>query len=97
MITSMISKLIKYHQIHLYSVHVYAGVASVLSNSLQPYGLYSSQLLCPWASPGKTTGVGCHTLLQWILPAQRSNADFLSLLHQQAGSLPLVPPYIGFM
>ena len=63
----MISKLIKYQQIHLYSLHVYAEVASVLSNSLQPYGLYSSQLFCPWASPGKTTGVGCH-LLQWIHP-----------------------------
>ena len=30
---------------------------SVLSNSLQPDGLYS-----PWNSPGKNTGVGCHFL-----------------------------------
>ncbi|KAB0382573.1 hypothetical protein FD755_004490, partial [Muntiacus reevesi] len=29
---------------------------SVVSNSLQPHGLYS-----PWNSPGKKTGVGCHT------------------------------------
>ena len=24
--------------------------------------------LCPWDSPGKNTGVGCHFLLQWNLP-----------------------------
>ena len=25
-------------------------------------------LLCPWDSPGKNTGVGCHALLQGIFP-----------------------------
>ena len=25
-----------------------------------------TRLLCPWDSPGKNTGGGCHTLLQWI-------------------------------
>ena len=33
-----------------------------MSNSLQPHGL-----LCPWNSPGKNTGVGCHSLLQGIV------------------------------
>ena len=27
-----------------------------------------TRLLCPWDSPGKTTGVGCHALLQRNLP-----------------------------
>ena len=27
-------------------------------------------LLCPWASPGKNTGVGCHALLQGIFRAR---------------------------
>ena len=27
----------------------------------------------PWDFPGKTTGVGCHFLLQGILPTQGSN------------------------
>ena len=36
---------------------------SVMSDSLQPYGL-----LGPWDSPGKNTRVGCHFLLQQILP-----------------------------
>ena len=33
---------------------------SVISDSLQTHGLYPTRLLCPWDSPGKTTGVGCH-------------------------------------
>ena len=33
---------------------------SVVSNSLQPYVLLPTRLLCPWDSPGKNTGVGCH-------------------------------------
>ena len=47
--------------------------------------------LCPWASPGKNTGVGCHALLQGIFLTQGSNPGLLRLLHWQAGSLPLAP------
>ena len=46
---------------------------SVVSNSLQPHGLYS-----PWDSPGQNTGVGSLSLLQGIFPTQGSNP---SLLH----------------
>ena len=31
------------------------------------------RLLCPWDSPGKNTGVGCHFLLQGIFLTQGSN------------------------
>ena len=31
-----------------------------MSNSLRPHGLQPTRLLCPWDSPGKNTGVGCH-------------------------------------
>ena len=48
--------------------------------------------LCPWDSPGKNTGVDCHFLLQVIFLIQVSNPQFLSLLHQQGDSLPLVLP-----
>ena len=34
--------------------------------------------LCPWSSPGKNTGVGCHSLLQGIFQTQGLN---LGLLH----------------
>ena len=50
---------------------------SVMSESLQPYGLYPASLLCPWDFPGEYTGVGCHALLQRSFPT-RSN---LGLLH----------------
>ena len=35
--------------------------------------------------------MGCHDLLQGIVPAQGSNPHVLRLLHWQAGSLPLGP------
>ena len=41
---------------------------SVVSDSLQPHGLYS-----PWSSPGQNTGVGSLSLLQWIFPTQGLN------------------------
>ena len=37
---------------------------SFMSNSLWPHGLQSTRPLCPWDSPGKKNGVGCHFLLQ---------------------------------
>ena len=41
---------------------------SVMFDSSQPHGQWPSRLLCPWNSPGKNTGVGCHSLLQGIVP-----------------------------
>ena len=38
---------------------------SVMSDSLQPHGLYS-----PWNSPGQNPGVGSLSLLQGIFPTQ---------------------------
>ena len=62
---------------------------SVVSDSLQPRGLQSARLLCPWDSPGKNTGVGCHALLQGIFPIQGSNPD---LPHCRQISLPVELP-----
>ena len=50
-----------------------ACVCLVLSDSLRPPGLQPARLLCPWDSPGKNTGVGCHVLLQGIFPTQGWN------------------------
>ena len=30
--------------------------------TLRPHGLQPARLLCPWDSPGKSTGAGCHFL-----------------------------------
>ena len=38
------------------------GSHSVVSDSSRPHGLQPTRLLCPWDSPGKNTGVGCHCL-----------------------------------
>ena len=57
------------------------------SNSLQPYGMQSTRLLCPWDSPGKNIEVACHFLLQGIFPTQGLNPCLLHLLHWQADSL----------
>ena len=35
-----------------------------MSDSLRPRGLQPTRLLRPWDFPGKSTGVGCHCLLQ---------------------------------
>ena len=51
---------------------------SVVSHSWWPHGLQPSRLLCPWDSPGKNTGVGCHALLQGIFSTQGS---YPGLLH----------------
>ena len=54
---------------------------SVASDSLRPHGLQPTRLLCPWDSPGRTTGVGCHALLLGIFPSQGLNLCFLQLQH----------------
>ena len=46
---------------------------SVVSDSLQAHELWPTRLLCPWDSPGKMAGGGCHAPLQGIFPTQGSN------------------------
>ena len=64
---------------------------SVLTDSLRSQRLLPTGFLCPWNSPGKNTGVGCHFLLQGVFPTQGSNLRLLCLLHRQVDSLPPVP------
>ena len=48
---------------------------------VQLFATLWTSLLCPWDSPGKNTGVGCHAVLQGIFPTQASNLHLLHLLH----------------
>ena len=41
-----------------------AAVTSVMFDSVRPHRRQPTRLPCPWGSPGKNTGVGCHFLLQ---------------------------------
>ena len=53
--------------------------------SLRPHRLQPTRPLCPWDSPGKNTGVGCHFLPQGIFPTQVCTASrffFYHLSHQ---------------
>ena len=63
-----------------------------MSKSVRPYGLQPTRLPCPWDSPGKNTGVGCHALLQEIFLTQGLNLNLLCFLHWQVSSLSLQPP-----
>ena len=47
-----------------------------LCNPMNCSGL--ARLLCPWDSPGKNTGVGCHALLQQMFPIQGLNPGLLN-------------------
>ena len=45
---------------------------SVVSDPLWPHGVWSTRFFCPWNSSGKNTGMGCHSRLHRIFPAQGS-------------------------
>ena len=53
-------------------LHSRSESRSVVSNSLQPHGLYS-----PWNSLGQIAGVGSLSLLQGIFPTQGLNPCLL--------------------
>ena len=50
---------------------------SAVSDSLRPHGLSPQGSSALGIFSGKDTGVGCHVLLQGILPTQRSNPGLL--------------------
>ena len=62
----------------LIQLHVSVCVCSNMFTSLRLNGLWPVRLLCPWDSPGKNTGVGCHFLLQGIFLTQGSNPHLAS-------------------
>ena len=61
-----------------------------------PWTVACTRLLCPWDFLGKSTGVGCHFLLQGIFPTQGSNPGLphcrqtlYHLSHQSSGNIGL--------
>ena len=61
----------------------------VLSCAQHFVTLWTTRLLCPWDFQGKSTGVGCHFLLQGIFMTQGPNPCLLCLLHCRQGLYPL--------
>ena len=68
--------------------------SSVMSDSLQPHGRQPTRLCCPWDSPGKNAGVGCHCLL-WRDSLFRhrlgAEAEQKGSSHGTHGEGPLIP------
>ena len=50
-----------------------------MSDSVRPQRGQPTRLLCPWDSPGKNTGVGCHFLLQCMKVKSESEVTQLCL------------------
>ena len=71
-----------------YAMLCYA--TSVVSNSVRPHRRQPTRLPCPWDSPGKNTGVGCHFLLQCMKVKSESEVaqSCLTLLDPMDCSLP---------
>ena len=67
-----------------------AAVASVVSDSVRPHRRQPTRLPCPWDSPGKNIGVGCHFLLQCMKVKSESEVaqSCPTLCDPMEGSLP---------
>ena len=64
-------------RMNVYLRKIVSFSCSVVSSSLRLHELWSTRLLCPWSSPGKNTGVGCHFLLWGIFPTHGLNLNRL--------------------
>ena len=59
-----VRQIIISNQICIYSNAAAAAKSLQSCPTLRPHGQQPIRLPCPWVSPGKNTGVGCHFLLQ---------------------------------
>ena len=88
------SQRIGLHWVHTHHTQSWSKVKwsrLVVSDFLLPHGLELTRLLRPWNFSGKSTGVGCHFLLQGIFPTQGSNSCPLSLWHHPTISSSVIP------
>ena len=74
-----------------------AAVSSVVSDSVRPHRRQPTRLPCPWDSPGKNIGVGCHFHLQCM----KVKSELKLLSHVQPSAAPWTaafqaPPSMGF-
>ena len=60
-----------------------------MSNSVRPNRQQPTRLPCPWNSPGKNTGVGCHFLLQCM----KVKSEVKSLSRVRLLATPWTAPY----
>ena len=63
-----------------------------MSDSVQPHRQQPTRLSCPWDSPGKNTGVGCHFLLQ-MHESEKWKVKVKSLSRVQLPAIPWTAAY----
>ena len=66
-----------------------------MSNSVWPHRRQPIRLPCPWDSPGKNTGVGCHFLLQCVKVKVKSLSRVRLLVTPWTAAYQ-APPSMGF-
>ena len=72
-------------------------IALVVSDSVWPHRRQPTRLPCPWDSPGKNTGVGCHFLLQCMKVKSESEvAQSCLTLETPWTAAYQAPPSMGF-
>ena len=71
-------------------------ITSVVSDSVQPQRGQPTRLPCPWDSPDKNTGVGCHFLLQCMKVKSESEVSRVRLFATPWIAAHQVPPPMGF-
>ena len=68
-----------------------------MSDSVRLQRQQPTRLLCPWNSPGKNTGVGCHFLLQCMkVKSEREVSQSCRLLATPWTAAYQPPPSMGF-
>ena len=72
--------------------HVKSVSYSVISESLWLHGLQPANLLCPWNSPDKSTGVGSHSFLQRIFLTKGLNPGLPHCWRRQRQPTPVLLP-----
>ena len=60
-----------------------------MSDSVRPHRQQPTRLLCPWDSPGKNSGVGCHFLLQCVKVKLLSHVGLFTTPWTAAYQVPL--------
>ena len=72
-------------------------VTSVVSDSVWPHRWQPTRIPCPWDSPGKNTGVGCHFLLQCMkVKVKVKSLSRVRLLSTPWTAAYQAPPPMGF-
>ena len=68
-----------------------------MSDSVRPHRRQPTRPRCPWDSPGKNTGVGCHFLLQCMKVKSKSEvAQLCPTLSDLWTAAYQAPPSMGF-